>query len=94
MYNHIRCIIPWSVVFLHQSFRILGPAHNIPGMIISEKNIPAAIHLHYHFSDNLVKSQDIFGLHSSGNPSIQVSTDKAITPCLSEVKNVKGVVGV
>jgi hypothetical protein len=70
-------------------------AHNILRMIISEKKkIPAVIHLHYHFPENVVKSQDVFGLHSSGNLSIQVSTATAATPCLSEVKNIKGVSGV
>jgi len=39
LYNYIRCVVPQSVIFSHQSFRIPGVLTNsIPKMIISEKN--------------------------------------------------------
>jgi hypothetical protein len=84
----------------HSEF--LVPTHNIRGMIGSEKNnrtklmflehTVAVICPHYHFSEKVVKSCDIFWIYS-GNLSRTASTIIPVTSCLNQLRSVGGAMG-
>jgi hypothetical protein len=78
--NCIGCIIPRSVIFTCQSFRILGPDQEY--------------FQNGRFWEKIVKVMWCFWNYSSSNLSVLVSTVTTVMPCLVQVRNVGGATGV